>query len=53
VRDDRAPDRVAEAALAKPWALWLNRYRAAALVLANKKEEARHSLATFSAPIPT
>jgi adenylate cyclase len=31
----------------QPWAVWLNRYRAAALALADKKEEAQQSLATF------
>jgi hypothetical protein len=32
----------------QPWAVWLNRYRAAALALADKKEEARQSLAVFT-----
>jgi adenylate cyclase len=36
----------------RPWAHWLNRYRAAALTLAGKKEEARESLAALVAAHP-
>jgi adenylate cyclase len=35
-----------------PWAVWLNRYRAAALVLGDKRDEARQCLATFVSAHP-
>ena len=36
----------------QPWATWLNRFRASALALAGKKEEAQHSFAQFTRAYP-